>query len=444
MKLQKNLHMIIVILVDVIFLLLSLYFALLIRHFFDDNLIGIKQLFSDQIYYFIPLFILIISILYISLAYADTTLAYLRRSIPKLAESLFIAFIFGIAYFYIFASYLAISPKITYILFFIVSFVVLSLSRILYARLPLLGAYINAIVLIKKGSVYEEVIELIKIKVPRAKFIYVWEINTTSIIEALSKNMATTIIYDNTDKEIIEIISMLPTNIIRNTSVLSGDLLYENVFGKIFLPTFTEESLLREYLNHKPFFEIIKRMFDLFIAVPLFIFTAPFIFVGTIAMYLETGRPVFIFQERLGLGRRKMRIPKLRTMSRGTDNGVWTNEGDNKITKIGAVLRKSRVDEFPQLWSVIKGEMSLIGPRPDMTGLEVRLREEIDFYHARYTVPPGLSGWAQVTQEVVPQNIEETRDRFAHDMYYIKHRSFFLDFSIALKTVRILLSRLGH
>lgn len=443
MKLQKNLHMILVVLVDLALLVLSFYLALLMRHFFDTNLLDVNQLFIEQFYYFIPLFILIISVFYISLAYSDTTLAYLRRSIPKFAESLSISFVLGIAYFYIFASYLAISPKVTYLLFFAISFIVLSISRIAYARLPLLGAHINAIVLMKPGSIYEDIIESAKTHAPRATFIPTSDINVKGIINALSTNEATLIVYDNTDKEIIEIISMLPTQVIRSTSVISGDILHEQVFGKIFLSTFTEESLLREYLNQKPFFEIIKRIFDLIIAIPLFIITIPFIIVATIAIYFETGRPIFIFQERLGLGRRVMRIPKLRSMYRD-ENGVWTKEGGNKITPIGSILRKTRIDEFPQLWSVIKGDMSLIGPRPDMTGLEARLREEIDFYHTRYTVPPGLSGWAQVTQEIVPQSVEETRDRFAHDMYYIKYRSFFLDFSIALKTVRILLSRLGH
>ena len=130
------------------------------------------------------------------------------------------------------------------------------------------------------------------------------------------------------------------------------------------------------------------------------------------------------------------------------NNGVWIHEDkdkyENKITRVGAFLRKTRIDELPQLWLVIKGDVSLIGPRPDMTGFEPRLAAEIDFYAVRYTVPPGLSGWAQVTQTIVPQSVEETRERFAYDMYYIKHRSILLDLSIALKTVRILLSRVGR
>lgn len=443
MKLQKNLHTSLVVLVDITLMVASLYGALAIRYFFDSGFSNINDLFLRHISYFIPLIILTVSILYISLAYNDTILAYLKRSIPKLAEALAISAALGVFYFYIFAAYLPISPKITYALFFGISFVVLSLSRTAYAKLPLLGAHINAIVLMKEGSIYESVLEEAEIHVPRATFTRVSYFHIDAVMEALHATEATSIVYDNTDKDIVQLISMLPTHIIRSIPVFSEDLLYEQLFNKIFLPTLTGEFLLKEYLNKKPFFEIMKRCFDLIIAIPLGIISLPLIALAALAIYVESGRPVFIFQERFGLGRHMMRIPKLRTMTKN-NNGVWINEGENKITHVGAFLRKTRVDELPQLWSVIKGDMSLIGPRPDMTGLEARLREEIDFYHTRYTAPPGLSGWAQVTQTIVPQSVEETRERFAYDMYYIKHRSLFLDFSIALKTIRILLSRVGH
>lgn len=444
MKLQKEIHTSLLILVDLLLLTLSLYVALVIRYFFDSSDIGVWELFLEHIFYFIPLYLIIISVLYISLAYNDTTLAYLKRSIPKLAESVTISMVLGIAYFYIFATYLPISPKITYAIFFAVSFVVLSLSRIAYAKLPLLGAHINAVVIMKDGSVYEEALKSAVESAPRASFSKATNLSVDSVTEALERTGATLIVYDNTDREVVQLISMLPTHIIRSIPVLSKDVLHEQLFGKIFLPAFSEESLLRDYLNQKPFFEITKRVFDLLVAIPLFIITLPLVAVAALAIFFESGRPAFIFQERLGVGRKIMRIPKLRTMYRDDNAGEWIYDGENKVTPVGAVIRKSRIDEFPQLWSVIKGDMSLIGPRPDMTGHEIKLREEIDFYHARYTVPPGLSGWAQVSQPVVPQNIEETKDRFAYDMYYIKHRSIFLDFSIALKTVRILLSRMGR
>ena len=128
-----------------------------------------------------------------------------------------------------------------------------------------------------------------------------------------------------------------------------------------------------------------------------------------------------------------------------SDNGKWIKEEDNpnKITKIGYLLRKSRIDELPQLLSILKGEISLIGPRPDIIDLGEKLTNEIPFYLIRYAIKPGLSGWAQIMQDKPPQTIEETRVRLQYDLYYIKNRSLILDLIIILRTVRTLLSRTG-
>ena len=128
-----------------------------------------------------------------------------------------------------------------------------------------------------------------------------------------------------------------------------------------------------------------------------------------------------------------------------SDTGKWVKDNDNpnKVTKIGHFLRKSRIDEFPQLLSILKGDISLIGPRPDITDLGERLQNEIPFYLIRYAIKPGLSGWAQTMQDKPPQTVEETRMRLQYDLYYIKNRSIILDLIIILRTVRTFLSRTG-
>lgn len=400
---------------------------------------------SEYIYYFSPIFIITVAVFYIYLSYSDTVLAYKKQSLPVLVKAVSLSAVIGLIYFYTFSAYIPITPKTIYALFIAVSLFVLIISRIIYAKLPLLGAHINAFVLIKDIPSLLEFSKFTSDNTPRATFIFSKITNVENIAKEIEKSETSLIIYDNADKDIISMISTLPVHIIRRMPVISKDEVYENIFGKIFLKNFTYEAILRDYLNKKPFFEFTKRVFDLCVAIPLFIASLPFVAVACLAIFIESGKPIFIFQDRLGVGRLIMRIPKLRTMT-FSDSGVWLKENNNpnKVTKVGAFLRKARIDELPQLWSVIKGDMSLIGPRPDMPAFETRLNDEIDFYAVRYTVPPGLSGWAQVTQTVVPQSVEETRDRFAYDMYYIKHRSILLDLSIALKTVRILLSRVGH
>jgi len=169
-------------------------------------------------------------------------------------------------------------------------------------------------------------------------------------------------------------------------------------------------------------------------------------------MRIEGKGALFITQDRIGQFNKPVKVYKIRTMTQNlAGSATWTNEdakAGNVVTKVGAVLRKSSLDEFPQIWTILKGEMSLIGPRNDIVGLGNRLAEEIPYYKIRNFVKPGVTGWAQTNQHymadnISPQSIEESRVRLAYDLYYVKNRSFTLDVAIALKTIKTLLSRFG-
>ena len=149
----------------------------------------------------------------------------------------------------------------------------------------------------------------------------------------------------------------------------------------------------------------------------------------------------------MGIFNTVLRVYKFRTMS-ANENGVWLGESKNIVTRVGAFLRKTSIDELPQVLNILRGEMSLIGPRNDIEGLAMRLAEEIPFYTIRTTIKPGITGWAQTHQQytpghISPQSVEETKIRLAYDLYYIKHRSVLLDLNIALRTVKTLLGRFG-
>ena len=159
--------------------------------------------------------------------------------------------------------------------------------------------------------------------------------------------------------------------------------------------------------------------------------------------------PLFIAQERFGRRGTPIKVYKLRSMSKNlTASGQWLGEGDNRVTKVGAFLRSTSLDEFPQFISILKGELSLVGPRSDILGLGQRLEKELPYYDARYLVTPGITGWAQINQQyepghLSPQSVEETKVRLAYDFYYLKHRSLGLDLVIALKTVKRMFFRLS-
>jgi lipopolysaccharide/colanic/teichoic acid biosynthesis glycosyltransferase len=149
-----------------------------------------------------------------------------------------------------------------------------------------------------------------------------------------------------------------------------------------------------------------------------------------------------IKQKRIGVNGKIFNIYKFRSMTR-SDGGQWLPESENKVTKVGMFIRKTRIDELPQALSVILGDMSLIGPRADIIDLGERLQKEIPYYSIRTAIKPGLSGWAQVNQEKPPQSVEETKIRLSYDLYYIKYRSLSLDLLITLRTIKTLLSREG-
>ena len=228
---------------------------------------------------------------------------------------------------------------------------------------------------------------------------------------------------------------------------------YENTFDRIPLSAISYEWFLYNVSQSKKvLFTFSKRVIDIIGSLLLgtvFCILLPFII---LAIKLEDKGKIFITQERYGQYKKKIRVYKLRTMTENRSaSSTWTSEDakqGNKVTTVGAFLRQTSLDEVPQVWNILKGEMSLIGPRNDILGLAKRSSNEIPFYAIRYFVKPGISGWAQTHQmyqagNISPQSIEETRMRLAYDLYYVKNSSFLLDMEIALRTVKTLLSRFG-
>lgn len=224
--------------------------------------------------------------------------------------------------------------------------------------------------------------------------------------------------------------------------------LYEEVFDRVPLSVLSYEWIFRNATRPASgFYMVGKRMTDLVGGVLMGIATIlifPFVW---LALRLEGPGPVLIKQNRLGERGGRMQAWKFRSMVR-VDAGLWQGESDNRITRVGAFLRKTSLDEFPQFINILKGELSLVGPRNDISALGERLANELPYYRVRYLVRPGITGWAQVNQQydkgnISPQSIEETKMRLAYDFYYLKHRSLTLDLTIALKTIKRMLFRVS-
>lgn len=188
-------------------------------------------------------------------------------------------------------------------------------------------------------------------------------------------------------------------------------------------------------------YPIVKRSFEIIFSLALLIFTLPVLLLSAIAIKLESPGPVFYKQERVGLNGKKFWIVKLRSMRTDAEkNGPqWAAKNDPRVTQVGKFIRKTRIDELPQIINVLNGDMSLIGPRPERDVFTEQFEEEIPGFKKRLLVKPGLTGWAQVTggYEATP------REKWEQDMYYIQNQSIALDIRILLRTVWVVLTGSG-
>lgn len=218
---------------------------------------------------------------------------------------------------------------------------------------------------------------------------------------------------------------------------------YENVFEMISLQIIDKSWFIRNVSVSKRFvYKFLKRTMDICISLPLAIISIVFYPIVYIAIKLEDKGPIFIFQNRIGEHGSFVRIIKFRSMT-VNDEGKWVTKNDNRITRVGKIIRKTRIDELPQLINILQGDLSLVGPRPELPTLVDLYKKEIPFYNARHMVKPGLSGWAQVHHDLPPQSIEETKVKLSYDLYYIKNCGIMLDLQIAFATIKTLLSRTG-
>ncbi|HKQ77328.1 MAG TPA: TIGR03013 family XrtA/PEP-CTERM system glycosyltransferase [Blastocatellia bacterium] len=188
------------------------------------------------------------------------------------------------------------------------------------------------------------------------------------------------------------------------------------------------------------FYKRARRLVDVALAIIIGLLTAPLMLITAVAIKLDSRGPVFYSQERVGLHNAIFRIVKFRSMRVDAEaNGpVWANEGDTRVTRVGRWIRKLRIDELPQLFNIIRGEMSLIGPRPERPVFIEQLEQRIPYYSERHLVKPGLTGWAQVRYPY-GASFEDAREKHQYDLYYIKNQSPMLDALILLETVRIVL-----
>ena len=235
----------------------------------------------------------------------------------------------------------------------------------------------------------------------------------------------------------------------KGVDVTRMPILYEEMTGRVPIHHLESDWIIRSFvdgLSISGFYVLSKRLLDIvgaLVGLLILMVATPFL---AVSIYIDSGLPIFYSQPRYGRGRAIFTIYKFRSMSRkvdGTKSTGTTLEDDPRVTRVGRFLRKTRLDELPQFWNVLRGNMSLVGPRAEVPKLVNEYQKQIPFYRARLLVKPGLTGWAQINYGYVA-TLEETAIKLEYDLYYIKHRTLAMDFQIILRTIGTVLRRTGR
>lgn len=447
MRIGNKKESLVLLLGDIFAFIISLWLALFIR----NGEIPSEWTFLENITPFSILFLIWITFFFIAGLYEKKRIVQRKRLPELLVKTQIFNSIVAIVFFYSFP-YFGVAPKTILFLTIIVSLILSFIWRV-YAISKLNIKSKSKALLIATGSNALALKEEINLN-PQSNFFIHQMIDTGNnsafnfqeILNIIKKENIKVIIVDSRSELVLPILPELYKLIFSNINFVDFYDLYEDVFDRLPVSLIDYGWFLENISTEKrDTYEFLKRVMDIVLLVPAFIISIPFYIFAYIGIKIQDGGPVFIIQKRIGKNGALINIIKFRSMNRNETDISRTT--DNKVTKFGSFLRVSRIDELPQLINVIKGDLSLVGPRPELPSGVKLYQDQIPYYNVRHIIKPGLFGWAQLYHENHPHHgvdVVETENKLSYDLYYIKHRSFPLDIIIALKTIKILLSRQGR
>lgn len=430
---------------DVLLFIVSLWLALVARNFAAPS----YHYFLEHLHGFVFVYAASLLVFYIAGLYERQT-RLVKRVLgvrilgAQIANTALAALVF-------FTLPFTVAPKTVLVLYLLISVILISAWR--FFVVPILSiAEREKAVLIGEGQAVDEVLGVVKDN-PKYYVDFVAHLAPSALPDG---TLATElrkyqvqgvhlIIIDTRDPRVRAELPSMYDAMLAGGTFIEFSVFYEILFDRV-PSAHIDHAWLLEHLPHRNLgYAVAKRLLDFFGALAGIIIASPFILAALGALLVGGGGKPFIRHERVGRGNRTFYIVKLRTML-FNDHGDPELQQKNRVTRLGKFLRKTRIDELPQLWNILKGELSFIGPRPELPSIAKVYEEEIPYYEVRHLITPGLSGWAQIYDYDAPRggaDVERTRRKLSYDMYYLKHRSFGLDLAIALKTLRALLSFSG-
>ncbi|PIP86282.1 hypothetical protein COV42_00090 [Candidatus Campbellbacteria bacterium CG11_big_fil_rev_8_21_14_0_20_44_21] len=447
MNIKNNKEPLILFLGDLFFLYVALFLMLI----FSYSGLPSGQLLSQHIGAFTFIFIIWLLVFFVAGLYEKHTLLFKNKLPNTILNAQLTNIAIAILFFYLLPVF-GITPKTNLFIYLILSFA-LMLSWRIYGY-PAIGfGKKEKALIIGGGKETKELVYEVNNN-SRYNFFFVSTVDLSkkkealNIFEQIKQNDIKFVVADFESGQISFLLPKLYKLIYSKVEFFDKHKVYEEIFDKIPLSLLGYNWFLENIsLSPKPAFDFFKRILDIFVALFLGVATILLFPLVVLAVKFESPGRAFIVQKRVGQNSKFFKVYKFRTMERN-DSGesVKKTKEKNKVTKVGAFLRKTRIDELPQLYNVLKGDLSLIGPRPELPSLADVYTRELPYYNVRHLVKPGLSGWAQLCQEAPPKfetRKDDTKTKLSYDLYYIKNRSIMLELKIALRTIKTLLSRSG-
>lgn len=432
---------------DLLTFALSLWLSLFIRG-------GDPSLWNTFMYHMVPFSYIFVAwaIVFFIAGLYDKYTTILKDSMPRIIfNAQLVNSGIAVAFFYL-IPYFGITPKTILFLDLVISFVLVYTWRI-YSHSILGLKRKEPAILIGSGEEMKSLENEINNN-PRSELTFVSSIDLDkvgdngfidTVVKKVREENISVIVADLKDERIEPVLSHLYGLIFSGVRFINLDEVYENVFDQVPLSLLKYNWFFENIsVNKRITYDFLKRFMDMVIGLVVGIISLFFYPFVILAIKLDDGGPAFISQERVGKNGALIKAYKFRTMSRNETD--LSKGADNKITRVGRFLRKTRIDELPQIWAVVTGSLSLIGPRPELPSGVALYEKEIPYYSIRHLIKPGLSGWAQLYHDNHPHHgfgVEQTKEKLSYDLYYMKNRSLLLDLNIVLKTIKTLLSRKG-
>lgn len=435
---------------DVFVLYFSLYLTLAIRYWGKYS----DQALSNHFWPFTIIFIFWLTIFYISNLYNLNLAVNNLKFYQSSGRALTIAGLASLVFFYLMPQ-IGIAPKTNLFIYIIIFAVIFYLWRQFYnwslkSYLP--KKYIG---IVGYNNLVAEIINEFKQK-PHLGYALSFIIDDsgesraagirpiTDLETLLAENKLDTVILSSDPHRSENLRAVLFNSLYRRINYVGLPNFYETITGKVPLDSVNQMWFLENLSeSNKIWFDRLKIIYDFVLALIIFIITLPFWLIIAFMIKLESSGPIFFIMNRAGRNNRVFKLIKFRTMREENNNHAPTKANDPRITKFGGFLRKTRIDELPQVINILKGEMSFVGPRPERPELIIDLEKQIPFYGQRTLVKPGLTGSDQISGEYHSPSREDSLKKLQYDLFYIKNRSLFLDLTIILKTVATVVSRSG-